>query len=157
MNQPVITLSKSRQSLLRSVVITGSVILIMLFFVVSDVRATGEITGFGWLGVAATLAGLIAIAQQVFHFRKEPCRLLLDLQQAQLVNGDNDEVMASFDRVTFFALSTNKSSALIECSNNDKMVMRIKRHYELPMKISDVLAKYSELETVELKFIGLTQ
>lgn len=157
MNQSVITLSKSRHSLLRSIVITGFIILIMLFFVMSDVRATGDMTRFGWLGVAATLAGLIAIAQQVFHFRKEPSSLLLDFSQGRVVSGDNNEVIASFDRVTFFALSTNKSSALIECSHNDKMVMRIKRHYDLPMKISDILAKYSEIETVELNFIGLTQ
>ena len=157
MNQSVITLSKSRQAVMRSILMTAIILLVLLFFVLSDIRATGELTRFGWLGVAATLAGLVAITQQVFHYRKEPSSLWLDVDEGQLINGDNRGLIAKFDRVTFFALSTNKSNALIECSYNDKMVMRIKRHYELPMKISDILANYQALENVELKFIGLTR
>ena len=157
MSRSVIVLTKSRQAVLRSILITAIIILVLLFFVVSDLRATGEITRFGWLVVAATVAGLLAIAQQVFHYRKEPGSLQLHLHEGQLINGDDDKVMAKFDKVTFFALSTNKNSALIECHRADKLVMRIKRHYELPMKIADILAANSELDTVEVKFIGLTQ
>lgn len=74
-----------------------------------------------------------------------------------MVSGDTGKELAEFDQITFFALSTNRTNALIECALHDKMVMRLKRHYQLNLKISDILAKYDHVEGVELKHIGLTK
>lgn len=155
MNQ--ITLTKSKDSLLKGMTTTAVIVVVLLFFVISDYLETGQLAGFGWLGLAASVAGLFAMAQQYFYFSREPQIIRLDLEQRKVVSGDTGKALAEFDQITFFALSTNKNNALIECALNDKMVMRLKRHYLLELKISDILAKYSHVEGVELKHIGLTK
>lgn len=157
MTEASVTLTKSAQSMLRSTVMTAVIVVVLFYFLLSDYQATGEITGFGWIGIAAVIAGFVAIGQQIFYFQREPASLQLDLLRGQVVSGDTGKTLASFDTVTFFALSTNKNNALIECTDKGEMVMRLKRHYELPLKISDILAKYSDLEAVELKFVGLAK
>lgn len=155
MNQ--ITLTKSKESLFKGMLTTGVIVVVLLFFVISDYLETGQLAGFGWLGLAASLAGLFAMGQQYFYFSREPGVIQLDLDQRKVISGDTGKALAEFDQITFFALSTNKSNALIECTFHDKMVMRLKRHYQLNLKISDILAKYSHVEGVELKHIGLTK
>lgn len=155
MNQ--ITLTKSKESLLKSMLMTGVIVAVLLFFVFSDYLETGQLAGFGWVGLAAALAGLFAMGQQYFYFRREPKVIQLDLDARKVMSDDTGKALAEFDQLTFFALSTNKSNALIECALNDKMVMRLKRHYQLNLKIADILAKYSHVEGVELKHIGLTK
>lgn len=152
-----ITLTKSRESLLRGMSMTLIVIVLLAFFVLSDYRATGELVGFGWLGLAAIVAGVVAIAQQYFYFSREPKSIHLDLANGVVINGDNNNQLAEFNQVTFFALGTAKTNALIECSMDGKMMMRLRRHYQLPMRISDILAKYSDVDGVALKFVGLTK
>lgn len=155
MNQ--ITLTKSKESLLKGMMTTAIIVVVLLFFVVSDYLETEQLAGFGWLGLAAAIAGLFAMAQQYFYFSREPKVIQLDLDARKVVSGDTGKALTEFDQVTFYALSTNKTNALIECALNDKMVMRLKRHYELNLKIADILAKYSHIEGVELKHIGLTK
>lgn len=155
--QAVIELEKTRESLVKSMAMTIIVLAILSFFMLSDYQQTGELAGFGWLGIAALVAGVIAVAQQVYYFSREPQRLHLDLEQGQVINADNQQTLAAFDELTFFALSPNKMHALIECSKQGKMVMRLKRHYQLNLKVSDILTKYSKQDLVKLKFIGLTK
>ncbi|MCC5880072.1 MAG: hypothetical protein JJU03_09300 [Idiomarina sp.] len=155
MNQ--ITLTKSKESVLKSMLTTAIIVAALLFFVISDYLETGQLAGFGWLGLAASIAGLFAIVQKYFYFSREPKVIQLDLDNRKVISGDTGKALAEFDQVTFFALSTNKTNALIECALNDKMVMRLKRHYELDLKISEILAKYGHVEGVELKHIGLTK
>lgn len=153
----MVTLTKSKQQVMRAMSMSIIIVAAFAFFIFSDYQQTGTLAGFGWIGVAAIIAGLVAIGQQFFYFSREPERLELNIENKQVTNAANGKVLATFDQVTFFALSTNKTNALIECYQDGKMVLRLKRHYELNLKISDILAKYSHVEGVELKHIGLTR
>ncbi|RUO32949.1 hypothetical protein [Aliidiomarina soli] len=153
----MITLTKSKQQLMRGMGMTIIVVAALAFFILSDYRETGTLEGFGWIGLAAILAGLVAIVQQYYYFNREPKVIQLDLDSRHVINADTGKVLADFDKVTFFALSANKTNALIECFKGDKMVMRLKRHYQLNLRIADILAKHSNVEGVELKHIGLTR
>lgn len=154
---PTITLTKGRRSVLRSLVTTLIIIAMLGFFILSDYRATGVVTGFGWLGIAAILAGLVAMGQQYFHFNRAPDVLELDLTERAVIDPKTKQTLSEFDTITFFALGTAKTNALIECSLAGQMVMRLRRHYELPASIATILAKYESVDGVELKFIGLTK
>lgn len=153
----MVILSKSRQSLSRRMLATLAIVAVLLFFVFSNYQQVGELQTFGWLGLAAAAAGFLSVGQQYFYFYREPDQIHLDVENGRVLNADTGKELAQFDQVTFFALSTNKTNALIECSLKNEMVMRLKRHYELNMKVSEILTKYSHIEGVELKHIGLTQ
>lgn len=155
--QPRITLTKRRGSVSRSVATTLIIIALLAFFISSDYRATGTLTGFGWLGILAMIAGIVAIAQQYFSFSRAPSVLELDLAQRAVIDTNTQHKLADFDTLTFFALGTAKTNALIECHLGGQMVMRLRRYYELPSSIATLLAKYAHVEGVELKFIGLTK
>ena len=153
----MITLTKTSALLMRSMMMTAAIMCLLAFFVLSDYRQSGQLQGFSLLGVIAMAAGVLALLQQYIHFQREPAVVQLDLENKTIVDAANQATLGEFDEITFFALSTNKNTALIECKHNGKLTARLRRHYLLDDLISQILAKYGDTPGVKLKHIGLTK